>query len=126
MIKNRSTCFILTIFLFLLWLITVSAYAFRCRGKVISLGDTAARVLAECGEPDGIESWTEEHIKRDFFRPTVPNDTTEEERLREPLFIKEYVAVERWTYNLGPNQFVRYLRFENGILKKITTGDYGY
>ncbi|MBW1954196.1 MAG: DUF2845 domain-containing protein [Deltaproteobacteria bacterium] len=29
-------------------------------------------------------------------------------------------------YNLGPNRFIRILRFENGRLVDITTGDRGY
>ena len=35
-------------------------------------------------------------------------------------------TIEEWEYNLGTGQFIRYLRFENGRLIRITTGDYGY
>jgi hypothetical protein len=41
-------------------------------------------------------------------------------------FAKELVTVEEWEYNLGPTKFIRYLRFENGRLIRITDGDYGY
>ena len=40
--------------------------------------------------------------------------------------MKEEVRIEEWTYNLGPTRFVRYLRFENGILDAIRNGDKGY
>jgi hypothetical protein len=36
------------------------------------------------------------------------------------------VVVEIWTYNHGPTRFLDYLRLENGIVTKITSGDYGY
>jgi hypothetical protein len=45
---------------------------------------------------------------------------------RWPLFVKELVTIEEWEYNLGSNRFIRYLRFENGRLTRITEGDYGY
>lgn len=38
---------------------------------------------------------------------------------------QQLVTVEEWEYNLGSNGFVRYLRFENGRLIRITEGDYG-
>jgi hypothetical protein len=39
---------------------------------------------------------------------------------------KEKVKIEEWTYNPGPTDFIRYLRFENGILTNISTGDKGF
>jgi hypothetical protein len=39
---------------------------------------------------------------------------------------KEKVKIEEWTYNPGPTEFIRYLRFENGILTNISTGDKGF
>lgn len=38
---------------------------------------------------------------------------------------KEKVKIDEWTYNRGPAEFIRYLRFENGILTNIATGDKG-
>lgn len=34
--------------------------------------------------------------------------------------------VDEWTYNLGPNQFLRILTFENGELVDVRTGDRGF
>jgi len=39
---------------------------------------------------------------------------------------KEKVKIEEWTYNPGPTEFIRYLRFENGTLRNISTGDKGF
>ena len=36
------------------------------------------------------------------------------------------IAVETWTYNLGPSSFMRRLRFEDGELVNIETLGYGY
>ena len=52
----------------------------------------------------------------------------EEDSFRTPLaptpeLIKGPILVERWTYNLGSNQFTRYLFFQNGKLYKIERGD---
>jgi len=49
----------------------------------------------------------------------------EVDNLPTPL-AKELITIEEWEYNFGATQFIRYLRFENGRLREITTGDYGY
>ncbi|MFB3885011.1 MAG: DUF2845 domain-containing protein [Thermodesulfobacteriota bacterium] len=96
---------------------------FSCGSKIVSTGDRKFDVLRKCGEPAHIEAREEVRIKRDFGPLfSVP----EGESGRSPLLVKELVAVEEWEYNLGPGRFIRYLRFENGILVSITTGDYGY
>ena len=43
-----------------------------------------------------------------------------------PRIYKRSVSVRQWTYNFGVRQFMRQLRFENGILKDIETLKYGY
>lgn len=98
----------------------------RCGLELVNIGDTKSEVLDKCGEPSSIEGWEEERIKRDFYRSTMDEDLEDYERSRIPLFVKEHVSIEEWLYNFGPNKFVRYLRFENGRLKKISTGGYGH
>jgi len=98
--------------------------SFRCDSKIISLGTRKFEVLAKCGEPSYRDFRIEKRVKRDFFRDLTPKN--ERERLREPLFVEEPVEVEEWVYNFGSTQFLRYLRFENGILVDIETGDYGF
>ncbi len=66
-------------------------------------------MLARCGEP-------------------TSKDTHGEE-LREKLDNSEgkvFVSAEEWTYDLGPNRFVRILTFRNSKLTDIRTGGYGY
>jgi len=102
------------------------AFAFRCNGRLVTEGDYAYDVLARCGEPDHVQAWEEERVKRDFYRPLEPQEKRDHEAYREPLLVKEHVLIEIWTYNLGRQRLTRYLRFENGRLVEITTGDYGY
>ncbi len=101
------------------------ASSFRCGTRIVSPGDTASEVIYKCGQPDHVETWEETRVSRDFYK-NIPGDPDTPEFYREPFLVKEYVRVEEWEYNLGPTQFIRYLRFENGRLRRITTGGYGY
>lgn len=87
--------------------------AFYCGNTLVSVGDRREDVLRKCGEPDQRTVLEEER----FFR--IPSD-------RRLIGILQEVEVEKWTYNLGPYRFIRVLRFENGRLEDIRTGDYGY
>ena len=107
-----------TLMLFYFPTITFADQAFRCHGRLIHVGDPKTNVSSKCGEPDHIEQWEEN-----------PNGYTskiydyEKERYQLPELIKGPILVERWTYNLGSNQFTRYLFFQNGKLYKIERGD---
>jgi len=35
-------------------------------------------------------------------------------------------VVDEWTYNFGPHDFLYFLKFVNGTLVEIETGDYGF
>ena len=103
------------------------SFALRCGTRLVSSGDTKFDVLQKCGEPDFVESWKEELIQRDFgIRREFDRESGRYAWHREPFLVKEEVMIEEWTYNLGPTRFVRYLRFENGILTAIRTGDKGF
>jgi hypothetical protein len=91
-----------------------------CGSVIVSTGDPIYDVLRKCGEPAHTEVWAEERIRRDF------GYLFEENQHRLPSFIRELVTIEEWEYNFGPQRFLRYLRFENGRLTKISLGDYGY
>ena len=99
---------------------------FRCGTKLVGIRDTRDEVIQICGEPTDVDSWEEERIQRDFgtYEDYDPR-TGRDERSREPLLVKVHVNIELWTYDLGPTQFKRYVRFENGIVTKITTGGKG-
>lgn len=76
-----------------------------CRhGQLLSLGDSMAEALLKCGEP------------------------TRKEHREESSGAKsrESVAVDDWTYNFGRNNFLYFLRFENGRVVTIRTGGYGF
>lgn len=38
----------------------------------------------------------------------------------------DFVAIDGWAYNFGPNLFIHYLRFDNGRLTEIELRDYGW
>ena len=92
--------------------------ALRCQGRLVYIGDLKADVISKCGKPDHIEQWEEN-----------PNGYTskiydyEKERYQLPELIKGPILVERWTYDLGTNRFIRYLFFQNSELYKIERGD---
>jgi hypothetical protein len=96
---------------------------FICGSGIITIRDHKYDVLRKCGEPSHVDLWEEVRIKRDFGSGLLE---TEMEWRRWPLFAKELVTVEEWEYNLGSTRFIRYLRFENGRLIRITVGNYGY
>jgi hypothetical protein len=101
----------------------IMASDFSCGSKMISIGDYQYDVLNKCGEPSHVEVWERVRIRRD----SVPRLLEAEMQWDQwSLFVKELVKVEEWEYNLGPTRFIRYLKFENGRLVRITEGDYGY
>lgn len=88
----------------------------RCGNDLITEGDPLARVLRLCGEPVDIQRSVE---------------------LREPTYwiggrlVRaaggwREVPIETWTYNFGPNSFMRRLRFEDGAVVEIETLGYGH
>lgn len=92
------------------------AEGMRCGTKLVHEGDTRSEVSAKCGEPT------------DVSRTSV---------LRRPvvwLHGRPYFAstdfveipVERWVYNLGPQRFMREIRFEDGRVVDVETLGYGY
>jgi hypothetical protein len=92
----------------------------RCEQYVISRGASQFEVLRKCGRPSNVEAWEQERIKMDFYKD-IPVQS-EEQLSEEPLILKEFIKVEEWEYNFGPNRFIHYLGFENGKLQSITVG----
>ncbi len=81
----------------------------ECGDRIISTGDTKGEVLAKCGEP--------------FYRTS--HDEELREHLDETRSRKVVVTVEEWTYNFGPQRFLRVITFRNGLVVDIRTGGYG-
>lgn len=88
--------------------------SFRCGNKLVLNGDTRSSVRSKCGDPADI---THKTILR---RPTFV--------FRGRLYHGDEVAVEEedWIYNLGPNKFMRRVRFVDGIVEDVEALDYGY
>jgi hypothetical protein len=115
------------LFLFLLTGSTVwgrSVSRFECGTRFVAVGDSRFEVLRRCGEPSWRDGWDEERLERVSGIPYM--DGSVYYGSRTPLFTKVHVWVEEWVYNMGPQRFMRVLRFENNRLINIEVGDYGY
>mgnify|MGYP006275523959 FL=1 len=82
----------------------------RLEPAAIQVGDTKAEVISDWGEPDAVDDFYEERIAK-----------------RTPDQVYRIGGqISEWTYNPGPNAFIRILRFENGRLREIVTGERGF
>ena len=130
--KSGKIPLITAIILSMTALANVHAASLRCGVRLITEGDLKARVLAECGEPDHVEIWEEERLYRFRHHPGyygLYDDYEYQNRdygNGKPYRIRKLVIVEQWTYNHGPGRFMNHLRLENGIVRQITSGDYGF
>ncbi len=105
--------------------LTEAADTMRCGSRLISEGDPKERLLMECGAPANVESWEEERYYN-YDAPPPPYLYKEYERYGSAYRVKVHVKVEVWTYNYGPSRFLDYVRIENGKVRKIYSGGYGY
>jgi hypothetical protein len=106
---------------------SVSLADLRCGTKLVHEGDTKAEVIHKCRKPNFVEAWEEEHIQRHYYHvPTFSTRRGEYSWYREPFLVKELIRIEEWTYNFGSTRFIRFLRFENGLLTDVSRGRYGY
>ncbi len=86
----------------------------RCDGGIVSVGDSKIDLLGKCGPPALQEPRQEE-------RAVVQRDDGGAGWGRRVSF-----AVERWTYNFGPNRFVHFVTMEAGKIVSMARGGYGY
>ena len=101
------------------------AHAMRCGSRLVSEGDPRDKLLSDCGQPSSVEAWDEEQYEY-FGRPPNSRDYREFERYGNSYRVRSWVRVEIWTYNYGPSRFVDFVRLENGIVRRIYSGGYGY
>lgn len=92
------------------------ADSFRCGSRLVTDGDPVSKVKALCGPPAAIEH------SEVWRRPVFWHRGRPYQAGPEPVA----VAVEYWTYNLGPLRLMRRLRFEDGVLVEIATLGHGY
>lgn len=124
MLRRGQCIFLMAILCFVLN--DTASAAFRFGTHLIREGDTKAEVIHKCGEPSHVDAWMEERIARDFCYPASYKWPWPRNPYRVPAFVREHVRIEVWTYNFGPTQFIRLLKFENGILRDICRAGYGY
>ena len=86
------------------------ADSFSCDGGIVSAGDRSSDLLVKCGPADF----------RDSHQEVV------EQQLDDTTQHKLYVTVDEWTYDLGPNRFMRIVVMKNGVITEIRTGSYGF
>jgi hypothetical protein len=92
----------------------VSADAMRCGSRLISDGDPIEKVLEYCGEPTETQrTWIVRQPRFEVGGQEYPFKGEEE------------VPVDTWTYDFGPNQLMRRIRFVAGKVDSIETLDYG-
>lgn len=87
----------------------------RCDGGIVSVGDSKLDLLGKCGQPALREEQGEERSRLllDTAGRAVAGRSTA-------------VAVERWTFNFGPRQFVQHVTLESGKVTSVERGSYGY
>jgi hypothetical protein len=85
------------------------ADSISCDGGIVSGGESAVDLIMKCGQPEWKESYQEEIVDR-----SGPGQKQ-----------RTYVTVERWTYNFGPQQFLRIVTLRNGMIAGVRTGTYG-
>lgn len=88
----------------------------RCGNQLVGQGDTRSLVLELCGEP------TEVQQRSILRRPQI--------RLNGRLYFSslgfEELPVEIWTYNFGPYQLMRRVKFVDGLIEAIETLGHGF
>ena len=94
----------------------VQADALQCGTSLISTGDTRDQVMAKCGNPADIE-------RGSVLIPSVAWVNGVPVSAGNTLI---EVPVELWTYNFGPTQLMRRVRFESGRVVSIEILGYGY
>jgi hypothetical protein len=118
---------------------TAQADGMRCGNKLVLPGDSKLEVLSKCGEPD---------FKETVAIVTHSKEVTLGENMGEKsggvnlhhrhssvdsgtqsgitLGSETTEAIEQWSYNRGPTQFIRVLTFRGGRLESVEETDRGY
>jgi len=98
-------------------------HAFRCGDGLVSVGDSKAKVITECGKPS---SKGKDRVKKSKRYRVVETEKNESGDSKRTYVAKEKKkSSEKWYYNCGDNDFIYILTFEGGKLKSEETGGYG-
>lgn len=119
--KRQGISYLLSIICVFLFQKDVAADRYlRCQGRLVSIGDTQQEVLDKCEQPD-----EREQLEEDLSSTISQIYDYKNERYIAPKRIEQPIRIERWTYHMGANKFIRYLYFQNEELIKIETGERG-
>lgn len=95
----------------------------RCPRGIVSVGDLKVDLLGKCGEP------TLRELSRAEETGVVQKDPATKGAAGRPATItttRETSAIERWTYDFGPSQFIRVVTLDGGRVRSVATGGRGY
>ena len=94
---------------------------FRCgTGRLVEEGDRPPEVQNRCGDPDTADTREEHRTVRKTVWTVVDGVPVGKE-----VEVTVSVMIEEWTYDLGPNRFIRHLIFENSRLVRVWTAERG-
>lgn len=100
------------------------AESMSCNNRLVSTGDSLYKVRSLCGEPDAAERRVELRTVKHRVRHSCDDD---KDVVCEHVVERTIeVVVDDWTYDFGRNRFIRYVTFEQGSLKSVRVGSYGY
>jgi hypothetical protein len=94
---------------------TAPAHALRCGTEIVSEGDSTFELLQSCGEPT-LKERSERRVPYQLYDRVHGRYVT----------AFDSVPVEIWTYNFGPRRFIQRITIEDGRIKRIESGGYGY
>ena len=87
-----------------------SADTLRCGSRIIKEGDTQDKVVSVCGEPtQQSRTWIERAPQYELGGQWYSYPGT------------EFVPVDLWTYDFGPNKLMQRVRFVDGLVVSIET-----
>lgn len=85
-----------------------------CTGNSFRERETAYELAARCGDP------AVRDVREETRTESVHTGPGQEDSVTRTL------TTEVWTYDLGPQAFVRFVLIEDGKVVRIETGGYGY
>jgi Protein of unknown function (DUF2845) len=94
-----------------------SAQAMQCGNKLITRGDSIAKVATLCGNPSQVDHTS---IVRSSAATWVNGQWVHSGAGQVEI------PVEVWLYNFGSDKLMQQIRFEDGRVVKIETLDFGY
>ncbi len=114
-----------------------SADSMRCGTKLVVTGDTKLEVLKKCGEPDLKETIKMLKTSKEvnLSDHTSTNLTSRNSSLSSndhsgqsgiTLGTETIEAIEQWSYNHGPTQFIKLLTFRGGRLESVEAAERGF